>query len=195
MNTKIALSGLSIFAALALVGGATFAFFSDEGTSNNNVFASGTLDLKLSDDTTETDQDTVTASFGGINMGPDDCTPSQQLRVKNSGSVAGDHIEIAVVNNVTDVSPDASPDMDTFLRLDTFNYDSNPISITDSNSNGFSDLDDLKTNGVDDLALANTGSNHNIDLVVCLDDSAGNDIQGDSVDSDWTITLNQDSSQ
>lgn len=47
MNTKIALSTLSIFSALALVGGATFAFFSDTETSTGNTFTAGSLDLKV----------------------------------------------------------------------------------------------------------------------------------------------------
>lgn len=92
LNSRIALSGLSIFAALALVGGATFAFFSDTGTSSENTFSSGTLDLKLSDDTPETDQDSVSASFGGSGLAPGSCTATQQLRAKNSGTINGNHI-------------------------------------------------------------------------------------------------------
>lgn len=47
MNTKIVLSGLSILASLAIMGAATFAFFSDSETSEDNVFTSGSLDLKV----------------------------------------------------------------------------------------------------------------------------------------------------
>lgn len=47
MNKKIALSGLSILTALALIGGATFAFFSDVETSHNNVLQAGALDLTI----------------------------------------------------------------------------------------------------------------------------------------------------
>ena|SRR3989344_4184649 len=195
INKKITLSLISIVAALSIMAGATFAYFSDVGTSNNNVFGAGTFDLKLSDDTPETDQDSVTASFGAADLAPGNCTSSQQLRVKNSGTVTGNHIEIAAVNNVTDVGTDASPDMDTFLRLDTFNYDGSPISVSNTNGNGFVDLDDLENNGVDNLALTNIGTNHTIDLVVCLDESAEDNVQGDSVDSDWTVTLNQNASQ
>lgn len=195
MNRSILLSLISIFAVVGLVGGLAIAYFSDQGTSNNNVFGAGTLDLQLSDDTTETDQDNVTASFGGSNLSPGNCTTTSQLRVKNAGNVAGNHIEIAVVNNVTDVGTDSPLDVDAFLRLDIFNYGGNPISVANTNGNGFVDLDDLENNGVDNLALTDTGTNHNIDLRVCLDSSAENAVQGDSVDSDWTITLNQDAGQ
>jgi predicted ribosomally synthesized peptide with SipW-like signal peptide len=47
MNKKIALSSLSIMAALALIGGATFAFFSDTETSTGNTFTAGSLDLQI----------------------------------------------------------------------------------------------------------------------------------------------------
>lgn len=47
MNRRIALSGLSILAALGLIGGATFAFFNDVETSTGNVFQAGALDLKI----------------------------------------------------------------------------------------------------------------------------------------------------
>lgn len=47
LNTKIALSLASIATAGALVGGATFALFSDSETSHNNTFTAGSLDLKV----------------------------------------------------------------------------------------------------------------------------------------------------
>lgn len=47
VNRKIAFSGISILAALALIGGATFAFFSDIETSSGNTFTAGSLDLRI----------------------------------------------------------------------------------------------------------------------------------------------------
>lgn len=201
MNKRILLSSVSIMASTSLLAAATFAFFSDEGTSNDNVFSSGTFDLKLSDDTPETDQDSVSASFGGADLAPGACTATQQLRVKNSGTVAGNHIHLAVANTVTDTGAAASPDIDSFLRLDTLAYDgtSKLSSIADGNGNGFKDLNDFAGDpldgAADGLALTNLGTNHTIDVKVCLDASAGNTLQGDSVDSDWTGTLHQDAGQ
>lgn len=197
-NKRILLSSVSVFASLALAAGATFAFFSDSGTSNDNVFTSGTFDLKLSDDTPETDQDSVTASFGGTGLAPGQCLASQQLRVKNSGTIAGNHVEVRAVNTVADTGTAATPDMDSYLRFQTFNYDGADVTgqFADSNSNTFKDLNDFAAStGLDGLALTNLNTNHNIDVVVCLDSSAPNTVQGDSVDSDWTVELNQDASQ
>ena len=47
INSRILLSVAAIAAAAALIVGATFAFFSDSETSEGNVFASGSLDLKV----------------------------------------------------------------------------------------------------------------------------------------------------
>src|SRR3989344_761650 len=47
INSRILLSVASIAAAAALLIGATFAFFSDNETSQNNVFTAGSLDLKV----------------------------------------------------------------------------------------------------------------------------------------------------
>ena len=47
LNTRILLSGATILAALALVVGGTFAFFSDTETSNDNTFVAGDIDLQI----------------------------------------------------------------------------------------------------------------------------------------------------
>lgn len=194
MNTRILTSVLTIVAVVAAVGVTTYAFFSDSGTSSDNVFASGTLDLKLSDDTPQTDQDNVTASFGGTNMVPGD-TATGQLRLKNSGTHVANHAEVAVVNT----NSDATFPLDKVLELTTLNYDTvsvlSQIDDTLGNNNGYKDLDDLEILGLDNLALTNLATNHPLDLTVTFRSDAGNDYQGDNVDSDWTITLNQDASQ
>ncbi|KKU92465.1 MAG: hypothetical protein UY21_C0001G0088 [Microgenomates group bacterium GW2011_GWA1_48_10] len=50
INRKIAFSVISILSALALMGGATFAYFSDTSTATNNSFTTGNADLKIATD-------------------------------------------------------------------------------------------------------------------------------------------------
>ena len=202
LNKKIALSAMSILASLALLGGATFAFFSDAGTSSNNVFATGTLDLKLSDSTPEVDQDNVTASFGSGALVPGSCTGSQTLNLKNTGTIAADHAEVHLtLNSITDINTNAEPDIDTFLRLSVLTYDGvdQLAQILDTNGNLFKDLEDwaapANAGVLDNLALINLNTNHPLVMDVCLDSSAGNTLQGDSVTSTFTVDLNQDASQ
>ncbi len=188
INSRILLSAASIAAAGALVIGATFAYFSDSGTSNDNVFATGTLILKLSD-ANETEQDNVIASFGGTNLKPGDSVTGQ-LNLKNTGTISANHAEVAVVNT----NSDTTNPLDKVLEITTLNYDGLSVlsQVTDANTNGWIDLDDLKASGLDNLALTNLNTNHPLDLTVKFRSDAGDVYQGDNVDSDWTITLNQD---
>ena len=199
INSRILLSAASIAAAGALVIGATFAYFSDSGTSSNNSFSTGTLDLKLSDDTSETNQDSVTASFGGT-LVPGGCTGNQQLRLKNSGTVNANHAEVRLTSNVvTDTGNNASPDIDTFLRINLLTYDGGDVTgqLSDTNSNVFLDLADWAATpaALDNLSLTDLSANHPLVMDVCLDSNAGNTLQGDSVVSTFTVDLNQHSSQ
>lgn len=204
MNTRIALSLVSITAVLAMVGGATWAYFNDTGTSSGNVFSTGTLILKLSDNTPdgtpETDQDSVTASFGGT-LAPGDCTGDQTLTLKNTGTVNAHHAEVALANVVTDVGGNATPDIDSFLRINKLEYDGTDVTsqITDQGGDGnaFLDLADWAADPsvLDNLSLPDLNTGHDLVLDVCLDSSADNTLQGDSATSTFTVTLNQDASQ
>src|SRR3989338_8337244 len=104
LNKKIALSAMSILASLALLGGATFAFFSSTATSTDNVFGSGTLVLLLDDDDDLTPASTIDASFGDT-LAPGDTT-SGFISMDNDGS-----IDIAEVNLSATQTVSSSPDL------------------------------------------------------------------------------------
>jgi len=191
MNTRILLSVLIIVAVVAGVSAVTFAFFSDSGTSTDNVFESGTIILKLSDND-QFDQDTVAATFGGTNMVPGD-TATGTLNLKNTGTHVANHAEVAVVDTDT-----TTPALDKELELTTLTYGGVDIlsQVTDLNSNTWKDLDDLEAgSGLDNLALTDLNTDHALVMTVTFRSDAGNDYQGGSVTSLWTITLNQVASQ
>lgn len=50
INKRILTGGISIVAALALMGGTAFALFSDTATSQNNTFSTGNADLLIAPD-------------------------------------------------------------------------------------------------------------------------------------------------
>jgi len=197
INKKITLSAMSIMTSLVLVGGATYAFFSDTATSSGNTFSTGTLDLVLSDDN-ETPAQSVTASFGD-ELAPGECTGVQTLNLKNDGTTPADHAKVTVANVVTDTGGNANPDMHTLLRINSLTYDGGDVlsQILNVNGNTFKDLADWEATAgaLDNLPLTNLLSSHPLAMDVCLDDSADNTIQADSVVSTFTVTLNQDSTQ
>ncbi len=74
---------------------ATWAYFSDTGSSTGNTFSTGTLELKLSDNN-ETAQDNITASFGGTNLYPGQALTEQYIVVRNDGTIDAHHLDLTV---------------------------------------------------------------------------------------------------
>lgn len=197
MNRSIVYSLLTIAFTLTLVTTATWAFFNDAGSSSDNIFSAGTLQLKLTD-ANESAQDAVSASFGG-SLSPGNCTGDAALSFRNTGTLAADHAEVAVQSTVTDASNNSNPDMDAFLRIKKLTYDGTDVStqISDANGNSYKDLADwgASSTALDGLFLKNLNADHALVMDICLDGSADNSIQGDSVSSVFTVTLNQHASQ
>jgi predicted ribosomally synthesized peptide with SipW-like signal peptide len=190
INKKIAISSLSILAALSLMGGATFAAFSSSATSANNTFSAGTVALLLSDSvvnggTAETDQATVQSSFGASGLMPGECTGPQTLSVENSGTIDG---TVTVTGNNTNGA------MSPYLRVASLTFSGDPVPFGTVNTNGnlFADLQDFAANSP--LAAGALAAESTEDLVmdVCLDESAPNSLQGASNNFSLTVTLNQE---
>lgn len=73
------MSLMMVFLVAALVGGATFAIFTDSATNENNTFAAGTLDISL-------DKLNGTKYFDIANIAPGD-SGSANVTVSNVGSL------------------------------------------------------------------------------------------------------------
>lgn len=212
--------GLTI-AALLIIGlivGGTYAFFSDTETSSNNQFSAGTLDLKLSD-ANETDQDGVTASFGGSNLKPNDTIGPSTVTLKNTGTITADHVEIKFANSVTD-NPTYNAtdlganiaDMSTVLNVSALSYggtslltqtvpgtfDNTYIEAADNagNNDGTITLNELNNVIIQGLAApaANNGTSV-FSITFTIASTVGNGIQGDIVNVTVTFGMFQDASQ
>lgn len=70
MNKKIAMSLMSISAALLVMGGATYAAFSGQATLANNTFASGNADLVISRTAADSGFASSVTGFTGSNLFP-----------------------------------------------------------------------------------------------------------------------------
>ena len=211
--TKIAASLATIGATGALLVGATYAFFSDQGTSSNNIFNSGSLDMKLTD-ANETALDNVSGTWG-LASAPGD-TFSGDLEIKNSGSVNANHVELQFDNTVTEAvsapGSTATIPMDRVIEITVLDWDSDGdgsvdtnllTGLTDINGNGIIDLDDFENRNVDgsvdfdNVSFSGTQSaNHKLHMVGRLSPTLAVDQhQGDSVNMSLTATMNQDISQ
>lgn len=188
---KILLSLLTIILVSVVAVGATRAYFSDTKTSTGNSFTAGTMNLKLNG------TDGVTATWAMSNMKPGDLV-SASINLTNPGSIDANHVEVSVANAVTDVAPTATNPLDQVVQITSLNYGGADIlsSVSDSNGNGYKDLDDLQA-GLDNLsAPAPLGaSTKTLAMTVQFRADAGNEYQGDSDAMTMTFVLNQDSSQ
>ena len=198
---RILLSVLTIGLVASVAVGATRAYFSNQGTNAGNTFSAGTLDLKLWDsDEGSSYVDDITATWTANNMAPGDSVTGS-FYLKNTGTVAGNHIEIDTSNSISD-----SPwDMDKQLEIVQMKYDQNGnhvfdpgddiLSMIPVGANGYPDLDDLEGITLDNLSLNDLNNYHEFFMEVKLHENTGNDYQGDQVTTTFTITLNQDVSQ
>jgi predicted ribosomally synthesized peptide with SipW-like signal peptide len=82
MKTKILMSVLAIGMAIALIGGATMAWFTDEAETEANTFAAGTLDLKAYGE-----DKAVSVSLS--NMAPGETSGYYKWVLRNDGSLPG----------------------------------------------------------------------------------------------------------
>ncbi|MDD4255014.1 MAG: TasA family protein [Methanofollis sp.] len=84
MKSKILYGVMGIALVSLLIGGGTYAYFSDTETSEGNVFTAGTLDLSVND----TNPWSVPLTLG--NMTPGQSTSFGSLTLTNVGSLTGD---------------------------------------------------------------------------------------------------------
>jgi spore coat-associated protein N len=212
--------GLTI-AALLLIGmvaGGTWAFFSDTEASTNNQFSAGVLDLKLSD-ANETDQDGVTASFGGTALKPGDTVGPSTVTLKNTGTVTAHHVDVKFQNSITDnPSYNATDlgtniaDMSTVLTVSAMSYggtslltqgtpgtfDNTYLEAADNagNNDGIITMNELSNVIILNLPApaANNGTSV-FSITVTIAGTVGNGIQGDLDTVTVTFGLYQDASQ
>ncbi len=181
INKRLVTSALTIGAAGAMLVGATFAFFSSNATSTANIFSTGTLKLALCD-ASETcpvganATQNVTASFGATGLVPGGCTSAQTLTLKNTGSTNGVSVTVSATN--TDATLAAK------LNITALTYDGSPVVTPPAT------LAALASGGLN-LGGINAGLSKDLVMTVCLDNSAGNTLQGASDTLDLSVTLNQ----
>lgn len=211
MNTRILTSVLTIITVVAAVAGATYAFFSDSGTSSGNVFTSGTLELKLSDGN-EADQDNVTATWGDTTLNPGD-TGSGTLAITNAGSIAGfiDISGVTIANtengcNASESSVDSScgtpgagdGELGANLLIHAF-WDIDGDGVYESGDGDtsiygtdtvFATLDGFGAASVDDEALG-AGATKRISINWALPGATGNIVQSDSASLTVPVSLEQ----
>lgn len=169
----------------------------DQENSSGNNLAAGTMDLKISDSDEEVG-DSLAMTWDGDNLRPGQGTISSDLKIKNVGTVAANHVHITVENSITQGSGSGASEndpMDANLEIKSLQYNEADIKsyITDKNGNGIIDLDDWeKTPAADfSLTLTDLNNNHSLSLTVGLRQETSGADQGDEVETTFSIIGHQ----
>ncbi len=175
---------------IGMVGTGSWAYFTDPEISADNPFAAGSLDLKTDD------VDGVTQTIYATNMKRGDSV-SGNITLKNIGTTGGATLSVSFSYVESDDSPnpvnmgaDASA---AVLEVTTLNYDGSSLldSVSDNNTNGYKDVEDLKNEDLTELSGLNTQASKDFEIALKLKESTDNDFQGDGITVTITFTLNQ----
>ena len=174
-----------------MIGVGTFAYFADTETSTGNQFTAGTLDLKTDD------ADGVSQTLYATNMSPGDTVGPSTIVLKNSGSVNASSLDIVFSYVENDGSPNSvnksADDTAAMIEVTTLSYDGSSLlgSVSDANSNGYKDIQDLSDADLTGQSGINASATKNFQIAVQLRSETGNDFQADGITMTMTFTLNQ----
>ena len=197
--------GLTVVALLimGLVGGGTWAYFSDPESSTGNTFAAGTLDLEVD---TENPWTSTAIDNSATPMKPGETFSPISIDCKNVGSLPGDlYMQITTVLGVggdnmlpytkASSEPEYEAEGGTYDALDAPNNDNTPVDTIDTvmtlscekGGSGITGLDGVKLDVAGgagwklvEASLA-VDAIAKVDLGATLEDTATNEYQGDTV--------------
>lgn len=173
------------------------AFLIDQESSINNSLTAGTMDLKISD-SDEAAGDSLAVTWEGDGLRPGQGEASGELVIKNTGTVAADHVHISVENSITQGEGPGAEDsdpMDANLEIKVLQYNEVDIKsyLLDKNGNGVIDLDDWEKKLEEDfsLELTDLDNDHALSLTVGLRPETSATDQGDEVTTAFSIIGHQ----
>ena len=193
MKTIIGLT-IAFILAVGMIGVGTLAYFTDTETSVGNELTAGILDLKTDD------ADGVSETLYATNLAPGDTVGPSTIQLKNSGSVDGSSLDIAFSYVESDGSRNlvnkSADDTAAMMEVTTLSYGGSDLlgSVTNSNGNGYVDIEDLKNedltgqSGINAPPATNT---KDFEIAIQLRSETGNDFQADGITMTITFTLNQ----
>ncbi|UCC16695.1 MAG: hypothetical protein JSU58_10080 [Dehalococcoidales bacterium] len=181
--------GLTVaaFLVMGLVGGGTWAYFSDTEETTGNIFSAGTLDLGVANASGTNPTGSTSATFAASDLYPGSTAGSGTLYVNNEGSIAMTSVNISFsLASFTENTPNTVDDWDGVADTD----DITKMIITTDVKWGGSDLSALENKSIDDLIamgetnLGSLAANEEKALYIewLFSETATNGCQGDSLD-------------
>lgn len=186
LKKQLGMGVMSAALGLTLVGGGTYAYFSDSETSNN-TFAAGTLDL-AAEPTTVIDVD---------NLKPGD-SMMRDFELQNKGTLDINSVSLDTDYNVIDAKGDNTEDLGKYIEVE-FLYNADQASeviyqTTLDKLKGMSP-DAVKEKVFDELMENGLEVGDEDDMVVKFNfldnDKDQNQFQGDKLKLEWTFNAEQ----
>ena len=186
--------GLTVAAILVigLVGGGTWAYFSDTEESTGNIFSAGTLDLGVANVSGSNPTGSITATFSASDMAPGDVAGSGTLWVNNEGTIDMSHVYVSfAVASYGENTPDTidgyddtddTDDLSKMIIATVVEWDGGDVGALEGKS-----IDELIALGATDLGTLDADEELDLYIEWTFSDTATNGCQGDSVD--LTVTL------
>jgi spore coat-associated protein N len=186
--------GLTVAAILVigLVGGGTWAYFSDTEESTGNVFSAGTLDLGLDNNYNQNPAGSTTATFGASALEPGSTAGTGTLWVNNEGTIDMSHVYVSfAVASYGENTPDTidgyddtddTDDLSKMIIATVVEWDGGTVGALEGKS-----IDELIALGATDLGTLDADEELDLYIEWTFDSTATNGCQGDSVD--LTVTL------
>ncbi len=191
MLKKIIGISLAVLILSGMMGISTWAYFSDFETAPDNVLAAGTLDLKTND------ADGISQTLFATNLRPGSEIGPETIFLKNAGSINASSIEFvfSLIEADADRNPVNISAVDTAgqIEVTTLTYNGTDIlgNISDSNGNGYKDIDDLAHTSMTGYAGIGAGSVNPFTIGIKLKDSTPGTFQGDGIEITMTFILSQ----
>jgi len=183
-----------VFVALLVVsaaGIATWALFTDTEESTDNQLVAGSLDLRTDD------ADGVTQTLYATGMAPGDTVGPATIVLSNAGTMNGSSLDLSFSyvendggSNEVDMTAD---EMAAMIEVTTLSYNGSSIlgSVSDDNTNGYLDVQDLTTADLSGQSGLTTVETKDYVIAVQFRSDVGNDYQGDGITMTMTFVLNQ----
>jgi spore coat-associated protein N len=188
---KIVGLSLALIMLIGMVGVGTFAYFIDSETSSGNQLVAGTLDLKTND------SDGVSQTLYATNMSPGASVGPSTITLSNAGTTDGATLDINISYAESDGSPNTADktadEVAAMIEVIALDYGSSDLlsSISDINTNGYKDVEDLKNSDLTGLSGIAASATRDFVISVRLRSETGNDFQSDGITITMTFTLKQ----
>ena len=190
-STKRALlmSALALLMCVSMLIGSTFAWFTDSVTSGNNIIKSGTLDVTMEwkDATTTGAQKTYKDASQGAIFDYDKWEPgyveAKNIKIGNNGTLALKYALNILANGEVSILADV---IDVYFAEGEYTLESRDLTKLTNVGTLADILKKMPSNTSGDLLA---GESDTVTIALKMQETAGNEYQGLSIGSDFTVQL------